>query len=118
MLQTPACSYEVRGWQEYLFQFERRHLAPGGWIEILDPSNPAQSDDGTLAEDSNLAKWNRLWLEASLKAGAPVNSAERYKQQLIDAGFVNVVQVEYKWPIGSWPKEKNAKLLGKFIFPW
>ena len=90
-----------------------RNLNPGGWVELLDPSFPARSDDGTLAPDSPLAKYNELWLEASTKAGSPVNAADNHKQRLIDAGFINVTQVEYKWPIGPWPKEKNAKLLGK-----
>jgi len=90
-----------------------RNLNPGGWIEILDPCGPGRSDDGTLPEDSALARWNRLFLEASIKAGAPMDIAESYKDFLVEAGFVNVVAVEYKWPVGPWPKEKDAKLLGE-----
>ena len=45
-----------------------------------------------------------------------MNSVEKYKDYLIEAGFVNVVQVEYKWPIGPWPMEKDAKLLGKSCY--
>lgn len=104
----------IKDWPK-LFRQSFENLSPGGWIELLDVCNPARSDDGTLAHDSALATWNRLWLEASIKAGSPLNSAEQYKQQLIDAGFTNVTEVEYKWPVGHWPKEKNAKLLGTWV---
>ena len=75
-----------------------------------------QCDDGTLKEESPLLKWNRLWLEASLKLGKPLDSALHYKRQLAEAGFTNIVQHEYKWPTNSWPKDPNAQILGKCWF--
>jgi len=51
--------------------------------------------------------------EASVKLGAPLNSALRYKEQLKEAGFVNIVEHRFKWPVNDWPKNKDTKMLGK-----
>jgi hypothetical protein len=91
----------------------RRNLNPGGYFELCDPVNPITSDDGTVKEDSSLYKWNVLLLEASEKLGASLNSGRQYKQQMIDAGFEDVVQVEFKWPISSWPRDAKYKEVGK-----
>lgn len=88
-------------------------MTPGGWIELCDPTNPLVSDDGTFPEDSALMKWNRLWHEASVKVGAPLDSAKRYKQQLVDAGYQNVKQEEYKLPLNTWPKDPKYKEIGE-----
>lgn len=40
---------------------------------------------------------------------------QHYKQQMIDAGYQNVTQVEYKWPMNSWPKDKKYKQLGAWV---
>lgn len=45
--------------------------------------------------------------------GRPLDSVLNYKKQLADAGFVNVVQTEYKWPTNPWPKERKHKNLGE-----
>lgn len=79
---------------------------------MADPINPIDCDDGTMKEDSPILRWNTLLQEASEKLGAPLNSALKYKQQLIDAGFEDVVEVKYKWPLGPWPKDPKYKEVG------
>ncbi|KAK0611208.1 S-adenosyl-L-methionine-dependent methyltransferase [Immersiella caudata] len=85
------------------------HLHPGGYIELFDTLNPLVSDDGTLTEDSGLSKWNRLLVEASEKLGRPLNSYTSYTKQLADAGFVNIVDTRFKWPMNTWPKDAQDK---------
>ena len=80
---------------------------------MFEARHPLSCDDGTLAEDSAIQKWCRLCLEASIKIGMPLNSSLYHKQRLIDAGFVNVVEKEFKWPINQWPKDPKMKELGK-----
>lgn len=80
---------------------------------MSDPFNPILCDDGTLPEDSAIVKWNQLLLEASVQLGAPLNSAARYKQQLIDAGFQNVVQKVDIWPVNDWPQSRKYKEIGE-----
>ncbi|KAK0725572.1 S-adenosyl-L-methionine-dependent methyltransferase [Lasiosphaeris hirsuta] len=99
-----------------LFRQSFEHLRPGGYVEILDPVLPLLCDDGTLKEDSALLRWNNLMLEASNIFGATLGSAAHYKQQLADAGFVNVVEVTHKWPTNGWPKDPLYKTLGEWNF--
>ncbi|KAK4208054.1 S-adenosyl-L-methionine-dependent methyltransferase [Rhypophila decipiens] len=104
----------IRDWPK-LFGQALRHLNPGGYIELHDPSNPLRSDDNTLPKDCALNRWNDFFLEASLKLGAPMNSSDHYEQQLKDAGFVNVTVVEEKWPINTWPRDKKYKEVGAWV---
>lgn len=87
-------------------------MAPGGYIELCDVVFPLVSDDGTLTEDSAQRRWSTVVLEATEKAGRPLNSALKYQQQLAHAGFENIVHVEYKWPSNTWPKDPKFKELG------
>ncbi|KAF4442653.1 hypothetical protein F53441_11694 [Fusarium austroafricanum] len=87
-------------------------LTPGGWVECQDIAFPAQSDDGTLKKDSFLDQWSNLIVESSTKFGRTAESAKFYKQQMIDAGFVNVTEVVYKWPTNRWPADPYYKELG------
>jgi len=90
-----------------------RHLNPGGFIEVLDSRNPITCDDGTLPEDSATLKWTVLSLEASRKLGSPMDCALHHKERLLNAGFINVVQTDYKWPMSPWPEDAKMKELGK-----
>ena len=89
-----------------------RHLTGGGYIEIHDPINPLVCDDGTVPAGSAIVRWNQLFLEASAKLGAPLDSARYYKQQLADAGFTHVTQIERRWPTNPWPRDKKDKEVG------
>jgi len=91
-----------------------RYLNPGGYIELAGTCLPVRTEDQTLPVDSALEKWSRLILEAGEKIGRPMNSAASYKLQLQDAGFVNVVEIKYKWPQNQWPKDPKSKELGTF----
>ena len=90
-----------------------RFLRPGGYIELCDPCNPLRCDDGTLPEESALMRWSRMWSEGSKKLGVEFDAALSHKERLVNAGFASVVQREYKWPINTWPKDKDMKVLGK-----
>lgn len=90
-----------------------RFLTPGGYIELADVVFPIRTDDDTIPPDSALMKWCNLMVEAGQKLGRPLNGANYYKQQLEAAGFTNIVEVQFKWPINRWPKDQKFKDLGK-----
>ncbi|KAK3905094.1 hypothetical protein C8A05DRAFT_31090 [Staphylotrichum tortipilum] len=105
----------IRNWPKLIAQaFD--NLNPGGYLELCESINPIQSDDGTLKDDSAILRWNRMLVVASEKLGASLNSGRSYKQQLLDAGFEDVTQVEYKWPLNAWPKDAKYKELGTWTF--
>lgn len=47
-----------------------------------------------------------------------VDCAKRYKQLMLDTGFVNVQERLYKWPINAWPKDPKYKEIGESSLPF
>lgn len=92
------------------------NLAPGGWLELADITFPTLSDDGTLTDTAPLSQWNKHVIEAGHRLNHSIECAKHYKQQMIDAGFVNVQEKLYKWPINSWPKDAKYKEIGECCF--
>ncbi|KAF5547640.1 methyltransferase [Fusarium napiforme] len=88
------------------------NLEPGGYLELQDMSLPARSDDGTLHPGSYLSKWCRSCFEAGQNLGRPVFPTTEYKNYLAAAGFVDIVEVQQKWPTNPWPRDKKFKELG------
>ncbi|KAL4866676.1 hypothetical protein BDV12DRAFT_198898 [Aspergillus spectabilis] len=95
-----------------LFEQAFNNLAPGGWLEMQELSNPVTSDDGTLSPSDPLAKWGRLLIEASDKINRPVDNPTKYETWMRDAGFVNCQTVVFKWPTNPWPKDERGKMMG------
>lgn len=71
-----------------------------------------QSDDGTLTPDSTLGRLQHLWKEASDLAERPTYLAPEYKGYFENAGFVDVVERRFKWPMNEWPRDPHHKELG------
>ena len=90
-------------------------LKPGGWMEMQDFCMPMMSDDGTLTGDCALQRWNNLYCYACAnKLGRDAGWARRYKEWMLGAGFENVVQHVFKWPLNTWPKDPEMKELGQW----
>jgi len=104
----------IKNWPRLLRQaFD--HLAPGGYIELFDPVCGIKCDDDTLPKDSAIRKWSEYMLEASTKAGCYLDEPTTYKQKVIDAGFVDVVETVYTYPMNTWPKDKKWKAVGAWV---
>ncbi|KAJ9655216.1 hypothetical protein H2201_008853 [Coniosporium apollinis] len=99
-------------WDKFLDNCMRR-LRPGGWIELQDVYTLG-CDDDTLAEDAALSRWWRLVGKAFDKMNRPMIIADKHKQRLINAGFVDVQEAVYKWPMNTWPRDKRLKNIGLF----
>lgn len=91
-------------------------LEPGGYLELQDIALPYSSDDGTLTEDTATYRCGQLAYEAGLALGRPLHMPRMYKDLMIKAGFTDVVEQQYKWPIGVWPKDKYYKEIGYWTF--
>lgn len=46
--------------------------------------------------------------------GKDIHAVLKLKEQLVEAGFVNVEEKIIKTPIGTWPKDKNLKTVGLY----
>ncbi|KAL8305345.1 hypothetical protein RB597_003803 [Gaeumannomyces tritici] len=92
------------------------NLSPGGYIELFEPNYPIGSDDNSLPADSALLRWSRLWQEGAAKSGLQLLTAEQHKAVLEQAGFVNIVERNFKWPLNTWPKDPKYKELGSWVY--
>ncbi|KAF5552644.1 mRNA 3 end-processing YTH1 [Fusarium mexicanum] len=101
----------ILDWPKF-FSESYKNLNPGGRIEMIDIIYPLLSDDDTLTEGSALSKWSELLHDIFTKNGRPMDSALKYKDQLEEAGFVDVNIVKRKWPLNRWPKDPKHKQIG------
>ena len=76
-----------------------------------DVSLPVRCDDDTL-DGTNLDKFSRSMLQGSINLGVPMDTAVMTKKVMEEVGFVDVVEVVYKWPINLWPADKKMKEIG------
>jgi len=89
-------------------------LEPGGYFEMQDFSLPYRSDDGTLKSDMPVCKLGALFVEASNKLGRSIDKAPEYKAMMEEAGFEDVTERRFKWPLNSWPQDPYYKELGQW----
>ncbi|KAH0614746.1 uncharacterized protein H6S33_000382 [Morchella sextelata] len=97
-----------------LFRQAYKHLNPGGWIEVVEPQPRPYCDDGTLSKDGYMIKISDLFAEALNKIGKIGDPAERQKEWMVEAGFVNAAHKMKKLPNNPWPKDPKLKELGVY----
>lgn len=90
------------------------HIAPGGYIEHSEPTPEFMSDDGSIAPDDVLHRLTGLAVEAGEKFGKNMLIAPHIKNMIEEAGFVNIVERRYKWPLGEWPVDHKLKDIGRW----
>ncbi|KAK2022366.1 TAM domain methyltransferase [Colletotrichum zoysiae] len=88
------------------------NLEPGGYLEMQDVCLPYRCDDGTLANDNPIKRLSDLFTVAGRVSGRRMDLSWTYATLLRNAGFVDVVEAQYKWPINGWPRDPHYKTLG------
>ena len=108
--------FSVRSWPHF-YQQAFASMKPGGWVENQEFDLEITSDDGTMSPTGAVQRWQDLWEEGLKKLSAGLTGKcypNVMKQQMEDAGFVNVHIRGYKMPIGIWPKDKRLRQAGLF----
>ncbi|KAF4948636.1 hypothetical protein FGADI_9540 [Fusarium gaditjirri] len=91
-------------------------LEPGGWFEMQDIVLPYKSDDGTFYPELELTKLGHYFGEASKILGRSIEAPRHYKSMMQKAGFVNIVERHFKWPLNAWAKDPYYKEIGAWSF--
>jgi len=83
---------------ERLMREAYRVLKPGGYVETFEADARIFSDDGSVAENSPLDQWGKVFREGGKKFGRTFMAVSDNVQRpaLEAAGFVNLVQSDYK----------------------
>ena len=90
------------------------HLKPGGYLEQTEVNPGPQSDDNSIPLGSALSNGRHLATECGLLAGRRLDIQPHIKDWIAKAGFVDIVEETFKWPIGDWPAEPKLKDIGKW----
>lgn len=90
-----------------------RNLNPGGWIEQLEADAPVLCDDGSLPPSNVLHTFGPNVLDAAARSGHPGGTLHTMRAAMEKAGFVDIHEKTYKWPIGPWPRDPLLKEAGR-----
>ncbi|KAK2786934.1 hypothetical protein FQN53_005880 [Emmonsiellopsis sp. PD_33] len=98
--------------QTFQLSISKKSLKPGGWTECYDADYNIVSDDGSLKEDSPLARNIRDTLNAAESVGRTASPGLGLKGWFQDAGYVNITERKFIIPHNNWPKDRRLKELG------
>ncbi|KAH8897260.1 S-adenosyl-L-methionine-dependent methyltransferase [Thozetella sp. PMI_491] len=101
----------VPDWVEF-HQKVLKHLKPGGWVEQVQLSATVKSDDGSLAPETGMARWQSIIDQVGEKMGNSFRTCDIQRDAIEQAGFTNITEHRSKIPIGPWPKDKRLKAVG------
>lgn len=113
LIHARAMSGSIADWPKLMAQ-AYDNLRPGGWFELQDYETVVLSDDDTVNQAVALREWADLLNSASEKFGKPMLDCMKHRERMIDAGFVDVQHEVYKVPMGTWPKDRRLKELGRY----
>ncbi|OQE00175.1 hypothetical protein PENVUL_c057G01710 [Penicillium vulpinum] len=88
------------------------NIRPGGWIEQLEASPFIECDDDSLPADNILRSWGPTLSACGKRAGRPLGTIDMMQDAFRKAGFVDICEKEYKWPIGPWARDHRYKEAG------
>lgn len=103
----------IRDWPR-LYSQCLRALRPGGYLEHSEYSAQFTTDDNTIPENSGIAAWNKVGPECHEVMKTELQVLETMGQEMQEAGFVDIEEMKFKWPIGPWAKKRELRKLGKF----
>jgi len=97
-------------WESFLANAFRA-LKPGGYVELQDVHTLNCDDSGDFPNTA-LYKWWDLVRQAFAASGRHMLAAVKSKDLMIKAGFEDVQEHVFKWPIGTWPKDRAMREIG------
>jgi hypothetical protein len=84
----------------------------GGYLEFVDIDFTPRCDDGTMPEDTIWRKWEQTAYTFREISRRRFFNARETKQEMKDAGFVDIVEKRYKLPIGGWSSDPKYREIG------
>ena len=94
-------------------------MKSGGYLQLADTDITPRCDDGTMPDDTIFRTWER-----SARAFAEISrrrffDAKMTKEEIEDAGFVEIEEKRYKIPLSAWSSDPRYRELGRVssIFP-
>ncbi|EHK39611.1 hypothetical protein TRIATDRAFT_231677 [Trichoderma atroviride IMI 206040] len=103
----------IRDWPTLLSRAYRA-LKPGGWIELQELKFQVKCDDGTLREGNMIQNFYETMESALVHFNVDLLAMRHNKKNVTEAGFIDVTEIPFKIPIGTWPKDPRLKMVGLY----
>lgn len=91
-----------------------KHIKPGGYIEQVEWSVHNRCQDGRLSPNGVLSRWSSSFVEAGTRSGKTFEIAENMAGLVREAGFIDVSERRFKWPVGPWSSDPKMKEIGRW----
>ncbi|CAO2647495.1 Nn.00g084170.m01.CDS01 [Neocucurbitaria sp. VM-36] len=102
----------IRDWDK-LFAQAFRHTKPGGYIELQEMDYMGVIQPTSRNPGTSFVTWCTEQGQAGLKAGVNLRTSISFLTSSLEkAGFVDCMVLEFKLPIGPWPKQKRLRDAG------
>ncbi len=83
-------------------------------MEQTEVEIKAHCDDNATNPDGHIERLAKYSDEMGAAYGTDFRIADRMKEEMEDAGFVDVREVRFKLPLGPWSADARYKEIGKF----
>lgn len=105
----------IRDWPHTYAQ-AYTHLAPGGWIEHAEFSVETNADRNSTHPSHRLLVdfADTILCLGREKTGMQFDAIEHIASRMRDAGFVDVHEEDFVWPIGAWYEDEHMKEVGRW----
>ncbi|KAH6984357.1 S-adenosyl-L-methionine-dependent methyltransferase [Ilyonectria sp. MPI-CAGE-AT-0026] len=103
----------IRDWPKLVSQ-AYRVLKPGGWIELQELRFVLECDDGTVQDDNEVLNFLNNIKKGLAAFNVDLLGMRKNKQNVEEAGFVNVEEKVLKVPLGVWPRDPRMKTIGLY----
>ncbi|KAH7162124.1 S-adenosyl-L-methionine-dependent methyltransferase [Dactylonectria estremocensis] len=103
----------IPDWQG-LYKNAFNHLKPGGWMQDLEMDVKLQSDHVAFPADHVFNRWADLFYRGGDAMGRSfaVACGHTMRDNMVAAGFVDVVEEKIKAPMHGWPADPKLRQAG------
>lgn len=92
------------------------NIKPGGWIEQLEVDPRIVCTDNTLPANSSAVQFAEAIIKAAAQANKPIDTVDTMRHRMKKAGFVDIHEKKYNWPMGPWPRDPTLKEAGRLHY--
>lgn len=90
----------IPDWDEF-FSHCFNCLRPGGYVEVVEHSVEPVADDGSVGPNHFYKLWGQTVIESGLHFGKSFTIWRESAERLKRAGFEDVVEIDYQWPMNG-----------------
>lgn len=100
----------IPDWDEFFRQCYSC-LRPGGYVEVVEHSVEPVSDDETVGPNHFYKLWGETVVLSGVQFGKSFTIWRESADRLRRAGFVDVEEVDYKWPMNGYVPRLSYSIL-------